>query len=238
MVPVSAETPLNSATTSPYDDYLRIEWSLFIGDPRRAKASAEALSTQSIARVLDVGCGAGQELLPFASSAVCVGVDISPRAGIIGRELFSGLKNKARIAFACAAAEQLPFERNSFDAVICRLALPYTHNARALTEIGRVLKPEGTLLLKIHHARYYLRKLWTGLRMAEVLPMVHATRVLLAGVIYHLIGRQVRFRLLSPETFQTEWLLRRELERCKMTIDGELSDSNRETPVFVIRNHK
>ena len=238
MVPVSAETPLSSATTSPYDDYLRIEWSLFIGDPRRAEATAEALSAESIARVLDVGCGAGQELLPFAASAICVGVDISPRAGVIGRELFGGLENEARVAFACAAAERLPFQNGSFDAVICRLALPYTHNARALAEIARVLKPGGTLLLKIHHARYYLRKLWTGLQMAEVLPMVHATRVLLAGVLYHVIGRQVRVRLLSPETFQTEWLLRRELERCKMTIDGELSDSNRETPVFVIRKHK
>jgi ubiquinone/menaquinone biosynthesis C-methylase UbiE len=238
MSQLSAESPRNSVTTSDYDDYLRLEWKLFVENPRRAQISSEALSDRSLSSVLDVGCGAGQELLPFAARAVCIGVDLSPEVGRIGRELFSGFKHETRVAFVRAEAEALPFEASSFDAVICRLALPYTHNAQTLGEIARVLKPNGALLLKIHHARFYLKKLWTGLLMREFLSMVHAGRVLIAGLVYHLSGKQVRIRLLSPETFLTEWLLRRELERCGMSISAQLPDSNPDTPAFVICNNK
>jgi SAM-dependent methyltransferase len=227
-----------SLTTTAYDEYLRSEWKLFVEDPRRAQISREALSTKSLSRVLDVGGGAGQELLPFAATALCIGVDLSPRVSCIGRELFDELTNDTQVAFARAAAEALPFQTNSFDAVICRLALPYTDNAKTLAEIARVLRPNGALLLKIHHARYYLRKFWTALFTRDFLSMVHASRVLLAGPLYHLTGKQVRIRLVSPETFQTKWLLRRELDRCGMVISAQVADSNPDTPAFILRNNK
>jgi SAM-dependent methyltransferase len=223
-----------SLTTTAYDEYVRSEWKLFVEDPRRAQISREALSTKRLSRVLDVGCGAGQELLPFATTALCIGVDLAPRVGCIGRELFDEVTNKTRVAFARAAAEALPFQTNSFDAVICRLALPYTDNAKALAEIARVLMPNGALLLKIHHTRYYLRKFWTGLFTRDFLSMVHASRVLLAGLLYHLTGKQIRIHLISPETFQTKWLLRRELARIGLVIKEELPGSNPSTPFFRI----
>lgn len=235
---MNREAAIKLTATSEYEEYVRTEWRLFVADPGRAQVSLRALDGRSHSHVLDIGCGAGQELLPFAGSSCCVGVDLSPEGAGVGRELFRELDPVARVYFAQATAEALPFRTDSFNAVICRLALPYTHNARALAEIGRVLKPNGTLLLKIHHARYYLRKFWTGLRTREFLSMVHAGRVLIAGLVYHVIGRQVRSRLLSPETFQTEWLLRRELDRCGMAISAQLADSNPNTPAFVICNNK
>jgi SAM-dependent methyltransferase len=234
---VSREAAIKPAT-SEYEEYVRTEWRLFVDDPRRAQVSLETLYGRSLSHVLDVGCGAGQELLPFAGASCCVGVDLSPEVGRVGRELFRKLDLGARISFAQATAEALPFRMDSFDAVICRLALPYTHNARALAEIARVLKPNGTLLLKIHHARYYLRKFWRGLLMRDFLSMVHAGRVLLAGLVYHITGKQVRIHLLSPETFQTEWLLRRELARFGLVIMHELPGSNPFTPFFLIETKR
>lgn len=221
---------------SEYDSYVRTEWEMFVADAGRARDTLEAVAGLDARRVLDVGCGAGQELLPFAQrpGAVCVGADVTPEAGLAGRELFASRAPLGRVAFVRAAAESLPFAADSFDVVICRLALPYTDNARCLSELARVLRPGGALLLKIHHARYYARKLREGLMAVQPASAVHAARVLAAGLVYRLTGRQPRTRLPSRETFQTLPLLRRELERRGLEIRRELRDSNPRTPSFLI----
>lgn len=223
-------------TAGEYDGYVRAEWERFVGDAARAGESLEAVAGLCVRRALDVGCGAGQELLPFATrlGASCVGVDVTPEAGRAGRELFAERAPGARVRFVRAAAESLPFAADSFDVVVCRLALPYTDNAHCLSEFARVLRPGGALLLKIHHARYYARKLSDGLRGGSAASAVHAARVLAAGLVYHLTGRQPRTRLPSRETFQTVRLLRRELGRRGLEIRRELRDSNPLTPSFLI----
>lgn len=221
---------------SEYDSYVRAEWSMFVGDAARSQCSLEAVAGLDVRRVLDVGCGAGQELLPFAIvlGAACVGVDVTPEVGHAGRELFAAHAPSASVNFARAAAESLPFDEGVFDVAVCRLALPYTDNARALSELARVLRPGGALLLKIHHVRYYTRKLRDGLRAGQFPSALHAGSVLAAGLVYSLTGRQPRTRLPSRETFQTLPLLRRELARRGLEIRRELQDSNPLTPSFLI----
>jgi SAM-dependent methyltransferase len=219
---------------SDYDSDVRAEWEMFVSEPARARESLEAVEGLDVGRVLDVGCGAGQELLPFAMrpGVCCVGADVTPEVGLAGRELFAARAPGACVAFVRAAAESLPFAPDSFDVVICRLALPYTDNVRCLSELARVLRPGGALLLKIHHARYYVRKFREGLG-GEPASSVHAARVLASGLIYHLTGRQPR-TLPIRETFQTVGRLRRELARCGLEIRRELRDSNPLTPSFLI----
>lgn len=221
---------------SEYDRYVRSEWEMFVADAARARESLEAVAWLDARRVLDVGCGAGQELLPFAerAGAACVGVDVTPEAGLAGRELFASRAPAGRVAFARAAAESLPFAADSFDVVICRLALPYTDNARSLSELARVLRPGGALLLKIHHPRFYVRDLGAAARAGDARAAAYNARVLLAGLIYLLTGRQPRTRLPSRETFQTVPMLRRELARRGLEIRRELRDSNPRTPSFLI----
>lgn len=228
--------PGGAVTAGDYDGYVRAEWGRFVGDGARAGETLEAVAGLEVRRALDVGCGAGQELLPFAVElgASCVGVDVTPEAGRAGRELFAERAPGARVRFARAAAEALPFAADSFDVVVCRLALPYTDNARCLSELARVLRPGGALLLKIHHARYYARKLSDGLRAGQAGSALHAARVLAAGLVYRLTARQPRTRLPGRETFQTLGLLRRELERRGLEIRRELRDSNPLTPSFLI----
>jgi SAM-dependent methyltransferase len=216
----------------PYDRYVQAEWSLFEADPVR-RSGVPGLSAR---RVLDIGCGAGQELRPFVrdASTLGIGIDISAEAGRAGRALFAAHLPDSHVAFARAAAESLPFPGGAVDLVICRLALPYTDNARALAEVARVLTPGGVLLLKFHHARYYVEKLREACAAGSVKPAIHACRVLLAGAWYWTTRAQPRNRFIGSETFQTIGMLRRELIPLGLTIRENLSDSDALAPSLLI----
>lgn len=219
-----------------YDQYVRAEWALLERDPARSAAAREAVAGLTVRRVLDIGCGAGQELRPFLNdpAAFGVGIDVAPSAGRAARALFAANDPDRRVAFARAGAEHLPFADASFDVVICRLALPYTDNARAVREMARVLRPGGALFLKFQHARYYVAKFRAGLASRDVKSAVHACRVLFAGALYHVTGTQPRGTLTGGETFQTMWLLRRELGRNGLIVRRVLEDTVAAAPSLLI----
>lgn len=224
---------MNSAAAD-YEEYLAAEWRLFTSDITRQR---EALTAAGVAagRVLDVGCGGGQDMIPFAEAgALCVGIDVVHSSGVWGARQFHAVHPELRAHFMTSAAEHLPFADGTFDLVVCRVALPYTNNRLAISEIGRVLRPGGVLLLKTHSAAYYVRKCLDGVRMRSMLYSVHAVRVLVTGLLYHLTGRQPRGGLLLRETFQSRDRLRRELDRAGLQITGELKDSNPLTPSYRI----
>lgn len=216
--------------------YFRSEWQEFARDVRRLAVAREAVAGLTVHRVLDIGCGAGQQLRPFleAHGTFGVGLDPSQEAGRIGSELFAAEQPSAHVLFLRGAAERLPFCDASFDLLICRLALPYTDNTLALAEMARVLRPGGALLLKFHHARYYTLKLRQAVAARMAKSAVHACRVLAAGAIYHVTGRQPRGRLTGGETFQTLGLLRRELRAHGLHIRRLLEDSVPATPSLLI----
>lgn len=209
-------------TANDYNDYVLLEWEKFHNEPLRSRASLEATAHMEVKHVLDVGCGAGQELLPFVRDgrAVGVGIDIAPTVGQVGREKLALHAPGARVHFLRGSAEDLSFPDGVFDAVICRLALPYMNNARAFAEVSRVLRPGGRYLLKIHGAGWYVGLLKQALKSRNLMSTIYATRVLIAGSIYHITRRQPRTRIPSTETFQSEWLLRRELRRHGLAILG------------------
>ena len=130
------------------------------------------------------------------------------------------------------AAEALPFQSASIDVVICRLVLPYTHNAATLSEISRVLRNGGALLLKYHHARYYLRRAIGALAARRWGVLRHDVLVLVCGALYQVTGWQSRTRL--REIFQTERTIRRLLRDRELAISREMPDSNPQTPSYAI----
>jgi ubiquinone/menaquinone biosynthesis C-methylase UbiE len=206
-----------------------------LSDPSSVKTTLDNIATLKVERVLDIGCGIGQALFPLAVSrgATGIGIDVSPMGLRMGREFYAAHLPEAKVTFIRAEAESLPFAPESFDLVNCSLALPYIDNARGIAEVSRVLRPGGVFLLKIHHARYYLRELWQGLMTRNLLSMIHGGRVLTAGTLYHLAQRQPRAKLLN-ESYQTKWLLRRELAKQGLFIEREQIETNPATPAFVI----
>jgi len=86
--------------------------------------------------------------------------------------------------------------------VVSSVALPYTQIPAALAEIRRVLRPEGTLFMSLHHLGITLKEL----RAAFPRPAVRAFRlyVIANGLFLHLPGRTVKFPNGGVESFQNK----------------------------------
>src|SRR5205085_8203473 len=93
------------------------------------------------ARLLEVGCGMGTDLLQFArGGARCTGIDLTPRSVQISRHRFRLYEIDG--AFMIADGEHLPFRSESFDLVYSNGVLHHTPDPRrALREVHRVLRP-------------------------------------------------------------------------------------------------
>jgi SAM-dependent methyltransferase len=110
-------------------------------------------------RVLEVGCGAGTDLVRFARSGAAVtGVDLSSSAVALARQNFSqqGLPADLREA----DGEHLPFPDSTFDFVYAHGVVQYTADDRALVdECRRVLKPGGTVVFQVYNRVSWLNAL-------------------------------------------------------------------------------
>jgi SAM-dependent methyltransferase len=95
-------------------------------------------------RVLDLGCGGGHvsyRAAPFAGQVVACDVTQSMLDAVAATAAQRGLAN---IVVREAAAEQLPFEDNDFDVVLCRFTTHHWQDMEAgLRQARRVLKPTG-----------------------------------------------------------------------------------------------
>jgi len=101
-------------------------------------------------RVLDVGCGFGQNLLPFVDRGLeSVGVEIDPQIVKVAREI--AVERELPLRFEEGSNRAIPFPDDSFDLVVSIDTLHYEQtgeNARlALREFARVLKPDGALYI-------------------------------------------------------------------------------------------
>lgn len=113
-------------------------------------------------RLLDVGCGLGNDLSRFVSGgAEGVGIDISPTAIELARKNFEYRNLSAE--FIQMDGEKMSFEDNRFDVVYCHTVLHFTPDPDALVqEIYRVLKPGGQAILMTinrHSWLYFLHRL-------------------------------------------------------------------------------
>ncbi|MFN2511476.1 MAG: class I SAM-dependent methyltransferase [Pyrinomonadaceae bacterium] len=103
--------------------------------------------------VLDVAGGSGEPSLTIAQtvgptgSVTCTDVTADMVSAAQSEAERRGLTN---IAFRQCAADSLPFENNSFDAVVCRLGVMFFPDPLAsLREMLRVTKREGVLSLAV-----------------------------------------------------------------------------------------
>jgi 2-polyprenyl-3-methyl-5-hydroxy-6-metoxy-1,4-benzoquinol methylase len=103
------------------------------------------------ARLLEVGCGMGTDLLQFArGGAKVTGVDLTPRSIEISRQHLSVYGEGGD--FAISDCETLAFADESFDVVYSNGVLHHTPDtAAAVREVHRVLRAGGQARVMLYH---------------------------------------------------------------------------------------
>ena len=132
-------------------------------------------------RVLDVGFGGGEQMRRLRAAGCHVfGVEydgrLAARAGATG------------LAVCRAQAEHLPFADASLDGLVCKVVVPYTDEAKAVAEIGRVLRAGAIARVSYHGLGYSLRYVLTERNWKR---RVYGARVIVNTGVYRLTGRRL-----------------------------------------------
>lgn len=179
------------------------------------RAIVAAAQVQPGMRVLDIACGAGEPAISIAQllagSGDVVGIDISPSPLKIAAEraIQRGLSN---VTFQQADAHELPFTDNSFDRITSRLGVMFFSDLpRALSEMRRVLKPEGRAILLVWGPMdqpYFETTIGTILRMLPRVATPESGRKMFAlgdnGVLSQAL-RQAGFSHVEEELETVPW---------------------------------
>ena len=147
-------------------------------------AMVEMLDPHPHEDLLDVATGAGEPALSLAramnGTGTVVGIDLSDEMVSQARSRSGG---QAGLEFRVMDAEALAFPDRSFDGVTCSLSLSLFASAgRALSEILRVLRPQGRVVLSA----------WGSERQAPFIAVVH-----------DLLQRHTKARGAGPSPFAT-----------------------------------
>lgn len=100
-------------------------------------------------RMLEVGVGTGKNLRYYNAKAEVTGIDLSPR--MLSRAIKKLNSLNKDYSLLLMDAENLTFDDDSFDYVVCTYVLCSVPNpVRALKEMKRVLKPNGKIFMLEH----------------------------------------------------------------------------------------
>jgi ubiquinone/menaquinone biosynthesis C-methylase UbiE len=137
--------------------------------------------------VLEAGCGTGV-ILPLIRKAAGNGAFVV--AADISREMLmkAAKKQSGKTSFIQADIESLPIAKNVFDIAICFSCFPHFEDKkRALSEIIRILKPGGRVVVAHSDSRESIRAVHAaagGAVAKDVLPCKKGMAALLRGSGY------------------------------------------------------
>lgn len=205
------------------DDYFRKQQSQL---PHNAYIS-KWLSDYKHSSILELGCGSGRYVsMLSALGQNVVGVDpyTFPEWDIIK-------KNSNAILLDKVYAEALPFEESEFSAICCMGALLYFENpTKALSEMHRVLKPNGQLLIRTLNINN-LRTKFTGKKLDPASKNLYNKQDILslienAGFV---VKKYFSFGFYSPIFPNFYWYLMNTCISDKMTyrLNDMVSEENR-----------
>ena len=143
------------------------------GAKERRRKIIVAMALQAGEAILDVGSGPGNQAFEMSSivgpTGRVQGIDPAESAIAIACRRCSGLSN---VQFELGEVAKLPFDDNTFDAVMSSQVFEYLDNVSdGLQEIYRVLRPGGRLLI---HDTDWGALLWRSSdaeRMARVMQV-------------------------------------------------------------------
>lgn len=150
----------------------------------RQKIVLSFLDNLSGGRILDVGCGPGMMAEPCTQRGfIYTGLDISEKMIDECRRRYH---NTASANFCVGRIQNLPFEDDFFDALLCMGALEYVRAEQqddAMAEMIRVTKPGGLLIIS-HLNRLSPYRLWDKHVYAKARNLKKFAKRLLQGPSY------------------------------------------------------
>ena len=127
-----------------YDRRIGFMERVLFGDGR------EWVCSRASGEVLEVAVGTGRNLPFYPQGTRLTGIDLSPAMLAIARTRAAEL-GMGGLDLREGDAHELPFADGSFDAVVCTLGLcSIPDDRKAVSEMARVLRPGGRLLLLDH----------------------------------------------------------------------------------------
>lgn len=170
-VPVEAPSIIREGEYSRNGDFHRNldpKWSYYPIYVNKVEVVDELLHTYGspAGKTLDAGCGEGVLVEKYRDQGWdMVGVD----------------KNYAAENIHHGSITEMPFETGAFDQVLCLDVLEHLHyndQPLALTEIRRVLKPDGTIIISIPNLAHFTSRL----------KLMFRGRLLRTASVHHHIG--------------------------------------------------
>lgn len=150
----------------------------------RLSMVARMLGETRYRRVLEVGVGSGifvQQIL--SQSERMAGIDIHESYAGVTAMLTQEKVDLSRVELKTGSIFEIPYDDNSFDAVVCISVLEHFEDPRpALTEMRRVVQPGGTFALGFPARNTITNSLFgaLGYRSQDIHPASHHT--ILAGI--------------------------------------------------------
>lgn len=121
------------------------------GEHPNCELAVQAADLKGHEAVLDIGCGSGAAVRAAAgrlTDGSVIGIDPTPAMVRFARERSRSHVTQASLRFAEAPAECLPVDDASIDVAIAICSLHHWSDiAKGLSEIVRVLKPNGRLIV-------------------------------------------------------------------------------------------
>ena len=148
---VDAFTELAPGYEETMDREIRSVWGLSYDQFVERLIEAASLDENEVNAVLDVATGTAFIPRKLAEKAGAnsriVGLDITQAMLEHGQKMVETAGSSSRIQLVCASAMAMPFAEGFFDVVICGLGTHHMDVPRMLSEMRRVTKTGGTLVI-------------------------------------------------------------------------------------------
>jgi len=181
---------------------------LQLGPKTRSIVRARVAQEDRLGHLAEFGCGTGFYTQVLAGKAdTIIATDISP--GMLA--LAKGRIKAANVTFQVEDCQQTSLPNEAFDTVFMGLVIHFTEPAKALTEMRRILKPGGALIIAnvdvraltgLDRVRCLLRILYQGITGYRVRPPKGFGKHMMTKRQLCELLSQSEFRVISAETIK------------------------------------
>ncbi|ORX78881.1 methylase [Anaeromyces robustus] len=131
----------------------------------------EEIKSKTFNDLLDIGCGTGNTiamLLKDLPNVKYTGIDLAEKMIEVAKKKVVN----ENVTFVVGDAENLPFEDNSFDVILCKESIHhYPNPEKFFQESYRVLRPNGRLVIVDMRINAPIRALWNHVLFPYVIKM-------------------------------------------------------------------